>query len=111
MRRSPNSLSRFDVMKNELTPLKLGWSVLILMGCLGYSPARAASNVAPPNILWHNKTTGQNRVWFMSGTNWTSESALPSTSDDLGWKMIGTGDFDHNGYPDILWQNENTVQN
>ena len=26
------------------------------------------------------------------------------------WKAVGTGDFDHNGLSDILWQNPSTGQ-
>lgn len=70
-----------------------------------------ANNVAPPNILWHNKVTGGTRVWVMNGTNTVNEITLPATSDDTTWKPVGTGDFNGDGQPDIVWQNETTGQN
>jgi hypothetical protein len=86
----------------------------LLCGLLAWGAAysaQSANNVASPNILWHNKGTGQNRVWLMSGANFSSEITLPATSDDLGWQMVGSGDFDQDGNPDIVWQNQNTGQN
>lgn len=76
--------------------------------CMSRHPAEAANNVAPPNILWHNRVTGQTKVWIMKGTNVVSEVALPTTADDPAWKPVGTGDFNQDGQPDIAWQNERT---
>src|SRR5579862_961052 len=86
--------------------------VLLSCGAMWFlaAPVRADS-VAPPNILWHSKATGETKLWTVNGTNVLSESALPTTTDDLNWKMIGTGDFNHDGIPDIVWQNEVTSQN
>src|SRR5690349_4079787 len=75
------------------------------------SGAQGANNVAPPNVLWHNKNTGENRVWIMNGTSFLSEAALAGIPDDLGWKMIGTADMNRDGQPDIVWQHEVTGQN
>jgi hypothetical protein len=38
------------------------------------------------------------------GTTFGHEISLPPNSDDPGWKMIGTGDFNHDGKQDIIWQ-------
>jgi hypothetical protein len=66
---------------------------------------RADNSVAPPNLLWHHKNSGLNKVWVMTGgTTFDHEISLPPNSDDPGWKMIGTGDFNHDGKQDIIWQ-------
>ena len=89
------------------------WAGIALMAAgiwMEAVPLFAASNVAPPNILWHDRVTGQGKLWIMNGTNFVSEIALPTTSDDPAWKMVGTGDFNQDGQPDIAWQNETTGQ-
>ena len=42
-----------------------------------------------PDILWRNYVTGQNAVWLMNGTNFSSSILLPTTSN-LNW-TIGSG--------------------
>lgn len=64
-----------------------------------------------PHLLWHNAATGQNRMWLMSGTNLIAQHSLPSTGDDLAWRMVGSGDFNSDSMLDIVWQNDATGQN
>jgi hypothetical protein len=59
------------------------------------------------DLLWSN-TNGDTTVWLMNGT---TVSATP----DLGfvgfvangWSIVATGDFNGDGYGDILWRNIN----
>ena len=50
-------------------------------------------------------TDGSIGVWFMEGTQ-RKGSALTSPSDpgDVGWKVVGVGDFDRDGRNDLLFQ-------
>lgn len=99
-------------MKHRSTPSQVVGLVALATVCwLNPIVLHAANNVAPPNIPWHNKATAQNRVWIMNGSTFAAEVELPATSDDLGWKMIGSGDFNGDGEPDLVWRNENTGQN
>src|SRR5579871_2220237 len=86
--------------------------LLLTMTLLAMAVPRpnAAAGVAPPNILWHNKFTGQNKFWTMNGTTVVSETPLQN-SIDPNWKLIGSGDFNGDGEADIVWQNEITGQN
>ena len=64
-----------------------------------------------PDILWQNQVTGQLTVWLMNGTTmaqglWLTPSAVPDTN----WKIAGVADFNGDGDPDILWQNQVTGQ-
>ncbi|MBW4697028.1 MAG: VCBS repeat-containing protein [Aphanocapsa lilacina HA4352-LM1] len=56
------------------------------------------------DILWRNNQTGENVLWYLNGTTYTSTVALPLVSD-LNWFIAGTGDFNADGQTDILWHN------
>jgi hypothetical protein len=58
------------------------------------------------DILWRN-TSGDTGVWLMTGTptqvqaaSWTDFGVVPTS-----WNIAGTGDFNGDGYTDILWRN------
>jgi len=62
------------------------------------------------DILWQNTSTGDVYVWLMDGitvkaptTGVRIQSGMP-----LEWKIVGVGDFNADGKPDILWQNTST---
>jgi hypothetical protein len=64
-----------------------------------------------PDILWRNTGTGPlqglNIVWCMNGTLFVSEAVF-SWVADTAWQIVGTGDYDGDGDPDILWRNNGT---
>ena len=62
------------------------------------------------DILWRNKTTGQNIVWLMNGTTYSSYAELLQVSD-ANWQIMGAGDFNGDGKTDVLWRNTSTGQN
>ena len=62
------------------------------------------------DILWRNKSTGQNVVWFMDGTTYSNYAWLLEVTD-LNWQIVGTGDFNGDGKTDVLWRNTSTGQN
>ena len=60
------------------------------------------------DIAWRN-TNGDTAIWLMT-PNGTQVQVLSTT--DLGvvptsWKIAGTGDFNADGFADILWRNTN----
>jgi hypothetical protein len=60
------------------------------------------------DILWRS-TNGDTGIWLMTGTETQAQTA---SMVDLGvvptsWTIAGTGDFNGDGYADILWRNSN----
>ncbi len=80
-----------------------GWSVV--------SAADLDGN-GKPDLIWQNNATRQVGVWYMGGTQgsvfqsfaWLEGAGTP------GWKVVGMGDLDGNGKPDLIWQNDTTRQ-
>jgi hypothetical protein len=62
------------------------------------------------DILWRNKSTGQNIIWLMDGTTYSNYTELLQVPD-TNWQIVGTGDFNGDGKTDILWRNKSTGQN
>jgi hypothetical protein len=57
-----------------------------------------------PDILWrYNGSGGKNVVWYMQGATRIGSASLLSVTD-LNWKIGGAGDFNGDGWPDILWR-------
>jgi len=65
-----------------------------------------------PDLVWQNDITRQVTVWHMGGTGgavfqgWTylSEAGVP------GWQVVAVADFNGDGVPDLVWQNDTTRQ-
>jgi FG-GAP-like repeat/FG-GAP repeat len=60
-----------------------------------------------PDLVWQNDAR-QVAVWYMGGAqgntllwgDWLSSSGVP------GWRVVSTGDFNGDGKPDLVWQND-----
>jgi hypothetical protein len=59
------------------------------------------------DIIWQHQTQGWLSVWKMNGTTLQSgESLYPDRVADTDWKVVGTGDFNGDGHPDLLWHHQ-----
>jgi hypothetical protein len=64
------------------------------------------------DLLWRHTTSGENVVWFLSGVDLVSGTfTTPSALSDVRWQMVGTGDFDLDALPDILWRHDASGEN
>ena len=68
-----------------------------------------------PDIIWQHETTGRVAVWFMrtglfiSGgtpTQVGGEALGPGIVTDFNWKIVGSGDFNGDVWPDLVWQHQ-----
>lgn len=58
-----------------------------------------------PDLLWQHETDATVAIWHMDGVNLTSATlTTPSVPTPQSWKLMGTGDFNHDGFPDLLWE-------
>jgi hypothetical protein len=57
-----------------------------------------------PDVLWYHPASGQLSVWFVNTAKVTGSKLLSwTTPESSGWKVVGTGDFNGDGYVDVLW--------
>ena len=90
-----------------------GWNWMNSTGAPGWTVAGVANfnGNGEPDLVWQNLTTAQVTVDYYDfggavyqGWNWLN------TATNTGWKLVGTGDFDGDGVPDLVWENTATRQ-
>ena len=73
------------------------------------------NNDGHPDVLWQNDATRQVAIWYMGSTNGNIELGASflgaaGAAGVPGWSVVGTGDFDNDGHPDVVWQRDATRQ-
>jgi len=59
------------------------------------------------DLVWQH-TSGWLAVWYMNGRTMVSSQLLnPGQVADGNWKIVGVGDFNGDGKPDLVWQHTN----
>ena len=62
-----------------------------------------------PDFIWYSAASGQLVVWYMNGTLLASQAWVnPNGVSDTNWRPMGTGDFNSDGWADIIWHNQTT---
>jgi hypothetical protein len=57
------------------------------------------------DLIWRHQGDGRIAVWFMDGNRMISGTLLtPGQVDDLGWDIVGAGDFNGDDEWDLVWQ-------
>jgi len=61
------------------------------------------------DLIWRHATTGDLAVWVMNGRTLVDSWALsPGRVADLNWRIVGSGDFNGDGKPDLFWHHNTT---
>ncbi len=65
-----------------------------------------------PDLLWQDPTTGFAQIWYLGGPQGTTLLGAVDLDQANPWSIVGTGDFNGDGVPDVLWQDpvSGTVQ-
>ena len=62
-----------------------------------------------PDLVWQHQSSGSIGVWFMNGVARLSYTTFtPAWAADPNWKIVGVGDFNADGKPDLVWQHQSS---
>jgi hypothetical protein len=91
-----------------------GWNYLTSFDVSGWTVVATAdfNSDGALDLVWQNDATRQAVVWYMGGPernvmqSWNWLTAI----ETRGWKIVAATDFNGDGKPDLLWQNDVTRQ-
>lgn len=66
-----------------------------------------------PDLVWQNDTTRQVTVHYYGGAGGAVDvgwSWLYASTGAAGWRVVAAADFNRDGVPDLVWQNDATSQ-
>ena len=91
-----------------------GWNWLNSTGVMGWHVAAVADfdNNGTADLIWQNNSTGQVTVNFYGGSGGATYQGWCwlNVNSNVGWNVVGAADFNGDGVPDLIWQNEATRQ-
>jgi hypothetical protein len=60
-----------------------------------------------PDLVWQDDTSRTAVVWYMGGTDGSTILSGKALNGPFpGWRIVATADFDGNGKPDLVWQDD-----
>lgn len=60
------------------------------------------------DVVFRNAGSGQEAVWYTSALRVVSRDNFLPPRSGSSWRIAAVGDFDRDGYPDLVWQNTST---
>lgn len=58
------------------------------------------------DLIWEHQTLGSLAIWFMNGAQVIGTQMLSIPQIDPVWQIVGAGDTDGDGKPEIIWQHQ-----
>ncbi|CAN5732903.1 hypothetical protein BH24ACI5_BH24ACI5_08010 [soil metagenome] len=59
-----------------------------------------------PSLFWRNGATGELFTWHLAGDAVIETRAISMVASDTDWTVGGTGDFNGDGFSDLLWRHK-----
>ena len=95
-------------------PAVEGWAWLNSSGDSGWRLVAAADfdGNGVPDLVWQNDATRKVTVHYYGGERGSVEQGWKflEQTESPGWTVVAAADFDRNGVPDLIWQNDITRQ-
>src|SRR5689334_6555485 len=63
------------------------------------------------DLVWRNTSNGDTSIWFLHGGAFYGDGFDFGNVALNGVNIVGVGDFNGDGYYDLLWRNEGTGEN
>lgn len=59
------------------------------------------------DLIWRNQSTGENGIWLMGGLQGqeVEEIVTLDSESNIRWNIRGAGDFNGDGFTDLVWRN------
>jgi hypothetical protein len=57
-----------------------------------------------PDLVWQDPVSGFVQIWFLGGPQGVTVLGAANLTSSNSWQVVGSGDFNGDGQPDILWQ-------
>jgi uncharacterized repeat protein (TIGR01451 family) len=56
------------------------------------------------DMIWQDPATGLAQVWLLGGSQGASVVGAANLTASNSWRIVGVGDFNQDGKPDVVWQ-------
>jgi hypothetical protein len=56
------------------------------------------------DLVWQDPVSGWVQIWYLGGSQGTTIISAANLTQLNPWHVVGTGDFNGDGHPDVLWQ-------
>ena len=65
-----------------------------------------------PDLVWQDPASGLAQIWYLGGPQGITLTGAANLTLRNPWSIVGSGDFNGDGHPDLLWQDpvSGTVQ-